>query len=168
MKRTCPTCLGPKVAVPDRYTDAQVARIEEANGLLDRAALIERRKKVEPYYKKARELRAPCALNVYAELNGLCCRFRGIHGKNPDGTRWCTECKERFGWFSSAFENDNARNREDLSQPPQALRDDAQMIISSIVRPIRMVCKPGAEEKDNYEHFLVKQEEREAKRRRVD
>ena len=96
-ERFCSIRAGPKVEVPGTYTDAQTAKLDEANGLLQKAALIERREKVKPYIDRARELRVPSALNVYAGLNGQCCRRHLIYDINPNGQPWCTEkpfCKK--------------------------------------------------------------------------
>ena len=136
--------------------------------------------KVEPFLKRKRELHVYSALDLYAEDRGLCCRDYIVHGRNPDGTRWCDRCLSKFRWFSAAanYEPDDG----DLSQPAQELRNRADGIRSSIVRPTRMVCKPCAEERDGYDHYLVKcelkerefeeraleLEEQAAKRRRVD
>ena len=114
------------------------------------------------------------AKNLYAEDKGLCCRDFIIQGRNPDGTRWCDRCSIHFAWFSWACE-DPPDDCQYLPQPPQELRDRADTIRSSIVRPTRMVCKPCAEKRDGYDHYLVQRElaehefeERAAKRRRVD
>jgi hypothetical protein len=172
-ERTCSTCLGPKVVVLDRYTDAQMARFAEATALAQEADMIESRKRIEPYLKRRRELQVYSAMDLYAEDKGLCCRAYFIHGRNPDGTPWCDRCSPSFRWFRAAVNYEPADGN--LSQPPQELRNRADTIRSSIVRPTRMVCKPCAEKRDGYDHYLVQRElaehefeERAAKRRRVD
>jgi hypothetical protein len=150
-----------------------MARFAEASALDQEANMIESRKRIEPYLKRRLELQVYSAMDLYAEDKGLCCRAYFIHGRNPDGTKWCDRCLSRFRWFSAA--SDYKPVAEDRRQPAQVLRDQADRIRSSIARPTRMVCKPCAEKRDDHDHYLVQCElgerefeERVAKRRRVD
>ena len=76
---------------------------------------------------------------------------------NPDGTRWCDRCSPKFRWFNAVAEYKPAGSKYP-PQPAQELRNRADRIRSSIVRPTRMVCKPCAEKNDDQDHRLVKSE----------
>ena len=114
------------------------------------------------------------ALDVYAEANGLCCRSHFVYGKNPDGTRWCADCRIQFGLIRAASEVVVKREEghETLMRRADTLEANADTISARVgPMPAMMVCEPCAAERKRtigYDYVHGRIEEQAAKRRRVD
>jgi len=187
-QRFCPKCLGPRIEVEDAYTRHQSDLIHEAHEMRMKASRLRTRARYQAYVDMANELRdadptrwpPSTALDVYASLNGLCCRSRGIHGRNLDGRPWCTEvpwCKEEFAAFGRAFSDVVGRGTGPEAWRRQAdnLQASAKTVYAQVgPMPTMMVCEPCAAERKrdmghDYVHNRIQDHhEQAAKRRRVD
>ena len=180
MKRFCPKCRGPKIEVEDHYTDGQARMIQEAFDLRLQGAYIRKNARMHAYHERAEELRLPGQMkippsDVYAGLNGLCCRSRGIWGRNLDGRPWCTErpwCKQKFEAIHRASQERVGHEDADaMMRRADTLCLKADAVSAQVgPPPTIMVCEPCAAERKrangrDYVHELI--EKHAAKRRRV-
>ena len=123
-------------------------------------------------------VRSPRAVDIFAGLNGPCCRYGFVHGRSHDGRRWCTErpwCKKKYDkihWMSTDEPGESRLTDEALNTRADALMASADAIYERIgPPPSRMVCEPCAAERKRAEgsdevHELI--EAQAAKRQRVE
>ena len=185
MKRFCPKCRGPKIEVEGEYTEHQSKMIDEAHELHAKAMRLRKRARYQAYMDRASELQMAAQrlfhpLDVFAGLNGLCCRNYIMHGRNPDGTQWCTErpyCRWKFESFGGAFSDDVKRGEgpeawvlcaDDLMAKARAINAQVGPM------PTMNVCEPCAAKRKlrigwDFVHMRIQDHhERVAKRQRVD
>jgi hypothetical protein len=185
-QRFCEHCNGPKIAVQGNTTFHQDQEAIRAMMVRDAGYRMMARLRFRVYKERADELRAstppgvksPHAMEVFAGLNGLCCRLGVVHGRSYDGRPWCTEtpwCKKKFDmihWMSTDDLSEAREKPETLHQNALALLRKADDISANIgPPPTIMVCEPCAAERKrahgrDYVHELI--EAHAAKRRRVE